>query len=313
MTSPPNRLKHVAKYLGGGAKLTFSDQDIVTLYNGGLNIMQIAKIVGQGRETVRVCLKRNGVRMRFRGIKYDPLPEHTHTRKVSLAELFGYFVGDGSVSKRKDGRYDCTLSLALKEKDFVDRVIDITRQLFDSIPKVESHKDYFKLVFRRSIGRYLCEQCGCPAGKKSVVNPHVPSWIMQSSSEVKVAFIRGFLNAEASVSDCVKVAQSVRVSLPETVKGQLKLVSSINSQASYRYYSARWRDAKALVAEHVRPSNILVDLQKMLSEFHIDAKMYLNRVWMNSNCSSASVHYELYMSKKMLNRLKQFNMVTKGK
>lgn len=295
--------------------MNLSDQDMVALYNDGLNIQQIAKIAGRGRETVRVILKRHGTKMRFRGVKYDPISVYSHERKQQLAELFGYLMGDGSISKRKNGSYDCILALALKEKNFVNSVINITKQLFGYVPKIRAELDYgcYKIVFRRSIARYLCEQCGYPAGKKSVVNPRIPSWIMQSTYKIKAAFIRGFLNAEASVDDCVKVAQSVRISLPEDLRDQLRRIASINNEASYRYYSSRWEKAKPFVVKYTKPSNVLLDLQKLLSEFQIGAKIYLNRVWMSSKSDGVSIHYELYIQKKMLNRLKQFNMLTKGR
>lgn len=292
--------------------MSLSDKEMIALYNGGLNIRQIAKIARLGRETVRVILKRHGTRMRFRGIKYDPLSIYSHERKLLLAELFGYLIGDGFISETTDGRYDCVLSFALKEKNFVDEVRNIVKQLFGYVPKVVVDHSWYRIVLRRSIARYLYKQCGYPIGKKSIVNPYIPDWIMQARPSVKTAFIRGFLNAEASVDNCVKVPQSVRIFLPRDVQNRLRQRSNIHGVASFKYYSLRWKEAKSIVKEeYVRPSHILLDLQKMLSEFQIDSKICFNRVWMSSRSNSISIHYELYVSKKMLERLKQFNMLKK--
>ena len=220
---------------------------MIILYNDGLNIRQIAKIARRGRETVRVILKRHGTKMRFRGIKYDSLLIYSHERKLLLAELFGYLMGDGSISKTTDGRYDCVLSFALKEKNFVDAVRNIVKQLFGYVPKVVIDHSWYRIVLRRSVARYLYEQCGYPIGKKSIVNPHIPNWILQASSPVKTAFIRGFLNAEASIDDCVKVPQSVRIFLPEDVQNRLRQRSNTHDVASFKYNLLRWKEAKSIV------------------------------------------------------------------
>lgn len=292
--------------------MRLSDKKIISLYNSGLNIRQIAEIVGRGRETVRVMLKRHNIRMRFRGIKYDPLPSYHHEKKVLLAELFGYLMGDGSVSKRKDRRFDCIISFSLEEKNFVDVVKNIVNQLFGYVPKSMVDRTWYRVTLRRSIARYLHEECGYPLGKKSVVNPNIPQWILEADQLVKTAFIRGFLNAEASINDCVKVSQSVRIFLPRDVQYQLEQMANIRD-ASFKYHSLRWRKAKSIVKEYVRPSNILLDLQKLLLELQINSKIYSNRIWMSSRSGSVSIHYELYMQRKMLERLRELTKVLEEK
>lgn len=287
--------------------MSLSDEEIISLYNGGLNIQKIAKIARLGKETVRVVLKRHGVKMRFRGIKYDPLPSYPHERKLLLAELFGYLMGDGSISKRKDRRYDCVISFALEENNFVDAVKNIVNQLFGHVPKITFDRTCYRIILRRSIARYLHEQCGYPLGKKSIVNPNIPSWIMQADQQVKTAFIRGFLNAEASVNDCVKVPQSVRIFLPRDVQYHLRQVANVHD-ASFKYRSLCWGKAKPIVEKYVRPSNILLDLQRLLSELQISSKIYFNRVWMSSKSGSVSIHFELYIQRKMLERLRELNI-----
>lgn len=283
-----------------------SDQDMIVLYNDGLSIQQIAKIAGRGRETVRTILKRHGVRMRFRGVKYDPLSTYPHEKKLLLAELLGYLMGDGSISKRKDGGYDCVLSFGLDEKNLVDRAVNIVKQLFGYNPKVVNNSNWYAIVLRRSIGRYLHEECGYPVGKKSIINPHIPAWITQESPSVKAAFIRSFLSAEASVDKTyVKVQQSVRIFLPENVRNRLRQGSKVYDNSSFRYNWLCGEEARSLIGAHMRHSNLLVDLQKLLSEFLIDSKICFNRVWASSKSGAVSLHYELYAPKKMFKCLGQ--------
>jgi len=221
-------------------------------------------------------------------------------------------MGDGSISKRKDARYDCVLSFALREKNFVDAVRDIVKQLFGYDPKVVVNHSWYTIVMRRSIARYLHEQCGYPTGKKSVGNPNIPDWIMRADSFVKIAFVRGFLNAEASIDDCVKIPQSVRIFPPEHVQDKLKRASNFHDAASFKYYSLRGNKAKYILGKrYLRQSNILLDLQKLLYEFQISSKINLNRVWMSPRSNCVSLHYELYIPKRMIKHLKRFNMLTK--
>lgn len=287
-----------------------SDQDLISLYDSGLNIRQISKIDGRGRETIRLILKQHGVQMRFRGIKYRSLSELTLVETASLAGLFGYLLGDGSVSKRKDGRYDCSLSFALDEKEFVEEAKDITRQLFGSLPKVEIVDGcFYKLTFRRSIARFLHEECSYPTGKKSVVNPHVPFWVLGGKREVKISFIRCFFNAEASRNrGDVKIRQSVRIFLPSSLVDRLRQIAKISISRTYKYHWLNWRRVPSWVRQYTRSSNILEDLQKLLLEFRIDAKIYPYWIWASSKNDNVSIHYELFLTDGMARRLKQLNL-----
>ena len=54
---------------------------------------------------------------------------------------------------------------------------------------------------------------------------------------------------------------------------------------------------------YVRPSNILADLQKLLEEFQVKAKIYSYWIWISQIRNDASIHYELNMSKSQAERL----------
>lgn len=281
------------------------ERHIVNLYESGLNIRQIAQITQRGREKIRLILKQRNVRMRFRGVKYKPLLEFSLKEKAALAKLFGYLLGDGSVSKNKDGRYECSLSFALNENEYVGDVKNITELIFYCTPKIKTiERSYFRILFRRSIARYLHKKCGYPIGKKSVVNPHIPLWIMKGESDVKVSFIQGFLNAEASIhGGNIKIRQAVRFFPPAKLVVHLKRVAKIRATKGYRYYSLDWRDSKSLCERYIRPSNILTDLRELLNEFQILGKIYPYWVWISSTNDSISVHYELYLNKRISRRL----------
>jgi len=287
-----------------------SDQDLISLYNGGLNIRQISEIDGRGKEAIRLILKRHDVQMRFRGVKYKPPSELTVNESALLAGLFGYLLGDGFVSKRKDGRYDCSLSFALNQKKFVGEVKNITKQLFACFPKVEVVDDcFYSLTFRRSIARFLHEKCGYPTGKKSVVNPHIPSWILTGKRDVKIPFLRCFFSAEASRSrGDVKVRQSIRVFLPSSLVDRLRRMAKESASETYKYYWLNWRGAPTWIRKHARSSNILEDTRKLLLEFQIDAKIYPYWIWVSSKNDNVSIHHELFLTNGMARRLRQLKI-----
>jgi len=172
----------------GGSRLIGDEsfeRFVVSLYKSGLSIRQIAQITQRGREGIGVILKQNSVRMRGRWVKHKPFSMLSFLEKIALARLFGYLLGDGSISRNKDGRYECSLSFALNEKKFIEDVKNITEFLFHFTPKVKiENGSHFRILLRRSVARYLHEECYYPIGKKSVVNPSIPTWIMKSNVTV---------------------------------------------------------------------------------------------------------------------------------
>jgi intein/homing endonuclease len=195
--------------------------------------------------------------MRFRGVKYRQLAKHSIEEKTALAKLLGYLFGDGSISQNKDGRYECSISLALDEKEFVEDIKKITESLFQFAPKIKiENKNCFRILLRRSVARYLHHECRYPIGKKSAVNPHVPAWIMESESEVKASFIKGFLNAEASITDeSIKIRQATRIFPPRDVINRLRQAARIRVASRYSYYSLSWRVGKSLCEPYIRPTS----------------------------------------------------------
>lgn len=123
---------------------------------------------------------------------------------------------------------------------------------------------------------------------------------MNGESDVKVSFIQGFLNAEASIhGGNIKVRQAVRFFPPAKLVVHLKQMAKIRATKRYRYYSLDWSDSKSLCERYIRPSNILTDLRELLNGFQIPGKIYPYWVWISSTNDSVSVHYELYLNKKI--------------
>ena len=285
-----------------------SESEVVSLYEAGFNIRQIARITRLQKEGIGPVLKRHGVRLRGRWVRYKPLSEFFSPEKIALAKLFGYLLGDGSVSRNKDGRYECSLSFALTEKEYVDEVKNTVEFLFSSTPRIKKvNESFFRILPSRSIARYLHEECHYPLGKKSITNPCIPAWVMDGEPEVKASFIIGFVNAEASFTDenRVKIRQAVRIFPPEDVTAHLRQVAKIRTTTRCHYLSLPWRKGKVLCEPYTRQSNILADLQELLKEFQIKAKIYSYWIWISlKNC--VSVHYELNVNKSALLRLANF-------
>jgi hypothetical protein len=243
--------------------------------------------------------------MRFRGVKYRRLAEYSIEEKTALAKLLGYLFGDGSISRNKDGRYECSLSFALDEKEFVEDIKKITELLFHFAPKIKiENKNCFRILLRRSVARYLHRECRYPIGKKSVVNPRAPAWIMESESEVKASFVKWFLNAEASITDeSIKIRQATRIFPPRDVINRLRQAARIRVASRYSYYSLSWRIGKSLCKPYIRPSNILIDFQELLRRFQVMGKIYSYWIWISQTSDDVSIHYELNLSKRQAERL----------
>lgn len=281
------------------------ERHVISLYNDGLSIRQIAKITDHAREGIRLILKHHSVPMRGRCVKHKPFSEFSFVEKISLARLFGYLFGDGSISRNKDGRYECSLSFALTETGYVGDIKNIVESLFHFTPRVKiENESHFRILLRRSVARYLHQECYYPVGKKSVVNPHIPNWVMGSEPEVKASFTKGFLNAEASIMDeGIKIRQAVRIFPPEDILARLKQMAKIRATKTYTYFSLNWRAGKSLCEPYIRPSNILVDLRELLREFQVVGEIYPFWIWMSSINNNIGIHYELNLSKKPSERL----------
>jgi len=288
-------------------------EEVISLYKKGHSIRQISKLIDfkYKREAIRECLKMSKIMMRGKGIIYKNYKDLTLKEGALFSELLGYFYGDGSLHKYKDpshGIYDCNLTFSLNENDLVERVVYITKRLFEFIPKVIKKKNSFYVIkFRRSFAKYL-KETGYPSGKKSEINPHLPMEILKNDL-MKKHFVCGFLNAECTVNKTVSVQQSVRIKLPKELINALKQGRKAYQMGKTECYFVKWSEAKSLLDSGIPKSNALTDLNELLSYFKINSKIYPVRVYIGKK-DKIGVHYELQILHESIKKIKDFNMLS---
>ncbi|MBR9700324.1 hypothetical protein GOV11_00475 [Candidatus Woesearchaeota archaeon] len=288
---------------------------VVRLYREGNSIRKTSKLINEkyGRETVRKILHEAGVRLRGSIKAYVPLDELTTTEKEDFAEILGYFYGDGSLSKSKNsnqGDFTCGLTLAENEKDLVTRVCSITQKIFRFTPKVKKFKGYYFMKFRRSFGNYL-DVFGYPVGKKSMLNPHFPTDFLDTDGK-KISFVRGFMNAEASVYKSISVHQSVRIYVSDS---KIRILTPLGSKICMKgqiCYLISWKKAKEVIGEMPKKSNMLEDLKIILDELGMKSKIYPLRIYVG-HAGVTSIHFELRILKKYIKRALDLRIVSSKK
>ena len=190
-----------------------------------------------------------------------------------LAELIGRMLGDGSITKKNP----CYYSSNLKAHE---RMAELVESLFGFRPTIKPRKNYYRMNLRACITHVL-NALGIPSGKKSVTNPHFPSFIFKSESTMKAA-LRGFLSDEGYVAgDFVYVDISVRIP-----RDKLDLIKpSIIRERNY--------ETSSFINE-IR-SNLLEDVSKMLAKLSIPHQLYPERITRNKD--SASIVWRIKIQK----------------
>lgn len=291
---------------------------IVKLYKEGFTIRQIVRLISRkyGREIVRKELKKCGVILRGRGAVYKNYRDFTPKGANLFTEFLGYLYGDGSLHKYKNtrhGKFDCRLYFALDEADLVEKVSALIRYLFQFTPKVMKGKSNYDIKFKKSFAKYLY-LIGYPAGKKSIINPSLPTSIL-TSLEFKKSFIRGFLNAEASINNTLRtivVQQSVRMAVPKEIVKKLCQNSRSYSGIHSSYSFVNWVRAKEILNTNninLKNSNILLGIKHLLSDLKIHAKIYPVRLYIGKD-GNISVHYELHIAPQHLAKVTALNIIT---
>jgi hypothetical protein len=286
---------------------------VIELYKENNSIRKIKQIIKNkyGYESIRKELKKSGANLRGRGARYQDYMMFEPDNSALFAELLGYFYGDGSLHKYKDsshGCYCCYLAFSRDEQDLVSKVICITEKLFNFKPRVLIKKSNYLIVFRQSFAKYL-HNIGYPAGKKSQINPNLPLNILTTHS-MKQGFIRGFLNAEASVNNSVSVQQSVRIKLSQKVLSNINLKNNSYLLGKTKCYLVRWSAVKDLNCFKTLPkSNILSDLSKLLNTLNIKSKLYFIRIYIGK-CDTTSVHIELRIYPKFIKEIINLNLIS---
>lgn len=289
-------------------------KQIVEHYERGLSIRRITELIGNqcGRETIRKELKNANVSMRGKSTAYKASALFNSKEAADFSELLGYFYGDGHVSKNRNtshGLYDCCLSFTLNETDIVNRVDLITENLFGFRPRSIKKRGYWSLRFRRSFAKYLAS-FGYPVGKKSTRNPRLPLAFL-NNAELKIHFLRGFFNAEASINNTVFVHQSVQVLLPEDSVRELRRVGAHKFLGKNCCCFVPWSRARAVIKQNVK-SRILEGVQQLLADLGIPSKLYPIRVYVG-NEGIVGIHFELRISTKSIKRVSMLNLITSNK
>jgi len=280
---------------------------IIHYYNLGYSLRKIQQFVPYKRETIRQKLKKEKINLRGRGIIYKDPSLFSSNEKKLLAELLGYLYGDGSLHKYKDtchGCYECILTFCWNESDLVKTVQSITNILFKSPIHIKQKKGIFIIKFQRSLAKYF-HSIGYPAGKKSMVNPFLPTL---ENKNLKISFLRGFFNAEATVNKAFSVQQSVRLDSTSHIRQLLKKYGKPYNINERRYYILKGRTALNFIKkEELPPSNVLKGIQSLLCDLKIPSTIYIIRLYMGKHIS---VHYELRISPSYRDMIKKLHLIS---
>ena len=124
--------------------------------------------------------------------------DHKHQQATDREKKFAYFcglfTGDGFTNINGNS-HDVYMSIGKDEKDFAIFYDKLIEELFDR-KCVHVHKN--KELTRRFTHKELVEQLNSSIGT-SAYNKRVPSWVMEGSYAVKLAFLQGFLDSDGSV------------------------------------------------------------------------------------------------------------------
>jgi len=195
-------------------------------------------------------------------------------RPEELAELIGRMLGDGSITKKNPCYYSSNLEAH-------ERMAELVESLFGFRPTIKPKKNYYRMNLRACI-TYVLNMLGIPSGKKSVTNPHFPSFIFESECTMKAA-LRGFLSDEGYVAgDFVYVDISVRIPRHKLSIIKLSTINKKNGETSSLINDMR--------------SNLLEDVSKMLMKLSITHQLYPQKIIIRDE-SSASLIWRIKIQK----------------
>jgi hypothetical protein len=160
------------------------------------------------------------------------LAEH----KQALAEFVGRIFGDGSPL--------IAPNYSASEIESQKRMQSLVLELFGFSPEIRIAKGNYRMQLRRLCGRTL-KLLDIPFGRKSVTNPSVPSFIMESDEPtVCLSYLRGLFDDEAYVSSRgIEIGLAVR---------QMGAVSFANNLTGSRILDDVSELLRRLGIQHVR-------------------------------------------------------------
>jgi len=215
-------------------------------------------------------------------------------KPILLAEFIGRMLGDGSISK-----FPKYLS---PEYENHKRMQELVKELFNYEPRTVKRERYYETRLKR-ISVQVLHKLGIPFGKKSITNPHVPSFILRSNrKEVIKALIRGYFDDEAYISRTkIEVSTVVRIldaEICRLLRERFKDRRSISIKLA----------SKALKTFKPPKSNILEDIKFLLNKLNIPAKLKCVGVFLNQ--ASASVEWKLIISGDDFHKALESNLIS---
>ena len=145
-----------------------------------------------------------------REVSLPPLPDAHWTREhhaaprtmnAALAELVGYFMGDGSLHAR-----GIRLCVAQEDQDVVARLTELSRGLFELEPSISAQKGYTQVAINSVRLVQWWQACGFAKTPPSAHHtgkgwlPTIPDAILHSNDRATyAAFLRGLFEADGTV------------------------------------------------------------------------------------------------------------------
>ena len=131
--------------------------------------------------------------------KYSNSPSRAHNGKMvvpKLARVLGYYLGDGFTTKRTNGQ-NSHVSFSEGHPKLVARYTELCKDVFGVTPVVSGHSGGNSLVlsvYSREVADML-ESMGVTG---SALTKRVPDWIFEMADDLKLAFLRGYLDADGN-------------------------------------------------------------------------------------------------------------------
>ncbi|MEO3800273.1 vitamin B12-dependent ribonucleotide reductase [Nonomuraea sp. B1E8] len=214
-----HRVKVVDQMTGAWAWKRMAD-----LREGDVLPMQLSTLVGEPREVPLPVLDQ----AHYTGDRNVRVPG---TVSEELAELVGYFMGDGSLHSK-----GIRLCVADADLDVVERLRIISKSLFDLEPVVTQQEGYHEVVLQsvrlarwwKASGFAKSLPRAGHTGKGWI--PQVPSAILETNDTVVyAAFLRGLFEADGTVADGVPSVSTSSESFASEIRTLLLSIGLITT------------------------------------------------------------------------------------
>lgn len=113
-----------------------------------------------------------------------------------LAELFGIYVGDGTMSATSGKGALLSIAAAKDEREWLNYVASLFEQIFCYRPKVRWNSNVYKIQIGVSKICGFFKKMGFPTGKKALI-VRVPKAVMETADNIAYkAFLKGYFDAD---------------------------------------------------------------------------------------------------------------------